>query len=161
MLGGVLLSFADAGIIRDCPGTPCMRSITRHFIATLVCITVFTLGGTGDGFLRVLQTMPNANPGVSLLLTGAFNFVFVSALSMVVLTPVASIADHIFKRKWPFRFFIQVPLLVPFLFTYLLMWTLVFGGHFLRLLIPGTRELILPLMLYWAVYRGLDRDFGS
>jgi hypothetical protein len=136
-----------------------MRSISRHFIATLVCVTIFTLFGTIDGFFRVLQTMPNPNPGASLLFTGFLNFVMVFALSLVVLTPVTSIADYLFKYKWPFSVFIQIPLLIPLLVLYLLPWTLFFGRFFFIVLLSGAVALTLPLMVYWCVFRALDREF--
>ena len=136
-----------------------MRSITRHFIATVFCVPIFTLMGTLDGFLRTLHTLPHVEPNASFFLSGLLNFIFVSTVFLVVLTPVASIAEYLFTRKWPLRFYVQIPALLPLLIVYLLPWTLFFGRRFLIVLVSGTIVLTLPLFLYWAIYRGLDRDF--
>ena len=138
-----------------------MRSISRHFIATLICVTIFTLTGTIDGFLRVLQNTTNPNPGASFVFTGFLNFSFISVLSLVVLTPVTSIADYLFTHRWPFPFYIQIPVLIPLLIIYLLPWSLLFGGAFFLILFFGTIALTLPLFVYWGVFRVLDRDFVS
>jgi hypothetical protein len=144
-----------------------MHSVFRHFVASLFSVMIFTAAGTGDGFLRVIHQTPNADAGASLLLTGMANFVMACALSLVVLTPVSSIAQYLFDRRWSFPFYLQIPLLVPLLAVYLFPWALVFGRHatvasgapapFLFVLGLATLSLTLPLLIYWAVFRGLDR----
>jgi hypothetical protein len=135
-----------------------MHSVFRHFVATVFCGCVFTAAGTGAGFLRVLHNTPNPDLQGSLVLTGFVNFVMVCVLSLVVLTPVTSIAQYLFERKWSFPAYVQVPILIPLLSAWLLPWALFFGRSFLAVLISCMMNLTLPVLIYWAVLRGLDRD---
>ena len=99
--------------------------------------------------------------GASLLLTGFLNFVFVSILSLVVLTPVTAIANYLFTEMWPVPFYIRIPALIPLLVVYLLPWSVYFGERWLLVVRSGTYALTLPLLVYWAMYRGLERDEDS
>lgn len=138
-----------------------MHRVFRHFIAALVCIMIFSLTGTIDGFLQVLKNTPNPDPSTSLAFTGLLNFFLVSVLTLVVLSPVTSIADYLFTHTWSVPFYIQLPALVPLLILYLLPWSLLFGSLYFTILTAGTVALTIPLILYCAVFRVTDRDFAS
>jgi hypothetical protein len=137
-----------------------MRSYTRHLLAAAVCITVFSFAGTSDGFMRVVHSSPGAQLGPSLLLTGALNFVLVSALTFLVLTPVIALAEYCFNNRWSIPIFLQVPVVMLFLAAYLLPWTLFFGAQFYLAWFAAAWILMLPLLTYWGVFRvtGLAED---
>ena len=136
-----------------------MHRITRHFIATLITVTLFTCTGTIDGVVRFLQSPPHPGMAPSVPLTGLINFIAIALISLVVLAPVTSIASYLFTRKWSFPFYIQMPALVPLLMVYLVPWVFVFGRPFFGLLFTNTIAFTLPLLLYWACYTVLDREF--
>ena len=135
-----------------------MRSITRHFIACVVCVTVFCLTGALDGFVNILRN-PRADSRAVLALSALVYFIIVCAFCVLVLTPVTSIANYLFTYKWPLSVYGQAPLLIPLLVLYLFPWTLYFGRSFPSILLAGSLSLTLPLLLYWAIFKTLDRDF--
>jgi len=136
-----------------------MHRLFRHFIAALCCITIFSATGTVDGFLRVLTTNPQANPGASLVLTGFLNFLLVSAICLVVLAPVTSIADYLFTKKWPVPVYVQLPSLVPLLIVYLLPWWFILPCRVA--FVVGALILMPPLLVYWGVFKGTDIEMFS
>lgn len=136
-----------------------MRSISRHFIATVLCVTLFTLIGTLDGFQRVLYSVPSPNASASLLFSGLLNFIFVSILSLMVLTPVSSLGEYLFTKKWLLPSYVQFAAILPLMIVYLTPWSLLFGNRFEIILVAATVSLTLPLLCYWAIFRLLDREF--
>ena len=150
-----------------------MHSLSRHFAATAVCVTIFGLTGTLDGFIQLVQktstkdpmpsaflTLANGGHGQDVYLTGLMNFVFVTGLFLIVLTPVASIAAYVFTYKWSLPIYLEVPAVIPIMIAYLLPWTLLLGRYFLVVLIGSIFAFTMPMLLYWAIYKGLDREFG-
>jgi hypothetical protein len=149
-----------------------MHSLSRHFAATVACVTIFSLTGTLNGFIQLVlnssthDPMPSAyfvffNGGnaPAIYLTGLVNFVFITGLFLIVLTPVASIATYVFTYKWSLPIYLEVPALIPIMTAYLLPWSLFLGKYFLGVLIDAICALTLPMLLYWAIYKGLDRNF--
>lgn len=141
--------------------TTFMRSLFSHFIAALICITIFSGSATIDGFSNVLQTMPQADLRVSLIFTGTLNFVYVCLLTISVLAPVTSIANYLFTHKWPWPFYIQIPALAALLIVYLAPWSLFFGRQFFVALEKGTLILMVPLLIYWVIFRTANRDYAA
>jgi hypothetical protein len=137
-----------------------MRSFTRHFLAAVVCISVFTFAGTSDGFMRVVHNTPGAQMGTSLFLTGVLDLVLVTALTFLVLTPVIALAEYCFDHRWSLPLYLQAPTVLLFLAVYLLPWTLFFGAHFYLAWFAAAWVLTLPLLTYWGVFRatGLGED---
>lgn len=140
---------------------PAVHRAFRHFLATVICVALFALNGVVSGFLRVLQNLPSPNKGASLAFSGLVNLALVSVVSLVVLTPVASIANHLFTRKWALPFYLQIPALVPLLLLYLVPWSALFGALFVRVLLLGTAGLTLPLWVYWCVFQAAERSFSD
>ncbi len=150
-----------------------MHSLSRHFAATIACVTIFGLTGTLNGFTRLVLNSSSYDPTPSayftfvngghdhtIYLTGLVNFLFITGLFLIVLTPVASIATYVFTYKWSLPIYLEVPALIPIMIAYLLPWTLFLGRYFLVVLIGAMSALTLPMLLYWAIYKGLDRSFG-
>jgi hypothetical protein len=150
-----------------------MHSLSRHFAATIVCVTIFSLTGTLNGFIQLVLdpstrapvpsayfTLTNSGHDHSIYLIGLANIIFISGLFLIVLTPVASIAAYLFTYKWSLPIYLEVPALIPIMIGYLFPWTLLVGRYFLGVLIGSISALTLPMLLYWAIYKGLDRNFG-
>ncbi len=137
-----------------------MKRLVRHFIALCACVGIFTGTGSLHGFAIQLDQAA-AHPESALAAGWLINAMFVAMLCLLVVTPVASIADYLFTYKWPFRWFFQFLFLLPLLFVYLIPWSLFFGRFFWVILLAGTIAMILPLLLYWIVFNALDFDFSG
>jgi len=136
-----------------------------------VCVIIFSLTGTPSGFIQLIlnpsthDPAPSAfftdgNSGHTIYLTGLMNVVFITGIFLIVLTPVASIAAYMFTYKWTPPIYLEAPAVIPIMIVYLLPWTLFVGRYFLAFLVGSIFALTLPMLLYWAIYKGLDRNFG-
>ena len=133
-----------------------MQRITRHFLSIVVCVTVFSLFGTANGLTNVVT--PETDPSASLALTGLLNVMGVLLLCVVLLAPIASVTDHLFRRRW------NLPIYVEGSFTLLLLLiptaiaSFIFNGiyipAFISLFIAGA----LPVLLYWIVFHITGRS---
>ena len=138
-----------------------MHRLFRHFLAWLTCLIIFSLTGTADGFGTLILTGKVGNPGVSMALTGLVNVALVAFICLVVLMPITVIVDYLFTQKWAFSWPVQVMALVPLLAVYLVPWSFFFGRLWLVFLWTGVVGCALPLLVYWAVFKVSDRDYGN
>jgi uncharacterized membrane protein len=149
-----------------------MHSLSRHFAATIACVTIFSLAGTLNGFIELVLKSSTHDPLPSayltlynghtedIYLTGLVNCVLITGLFLIVLTPVASIATYLFTYKWSLPIYIEVLAVIPLMTAYLFPWTLLLGRYFPAVLLGSISAFTLPMLLYWAIYKGLDRNFG-
>jgi hypothetical protein len=135
-----------------------MHRFYRHFLATFVCATVFSLTGMANGLESSLMGAPPDKAAAVLVINWMMNAVFFVFFSMIVLAPVTSVADYLFTRKWQLPFYLQIPALAPLLVAYLFFWSLLFGRLFYLVLCAAALGLIVPLWVYWGVFRVTDRE---
>lgn len=134
-----------------------MHRLFRHFFAAFFCIALFSVTGTLGSLANFFLTHP-PDSTATIAMSWFMNFIVVSTLTLMVLMPVTSIADHLFKYRWALSTFWQIPAVIPVFVIYVGAWSLIFGSHFLLAAYTATMALIFPMLLYWCIFRVTDLD---
>ena len=133
-----------------------MRPIFRHCMASLVCGLLFGAFYTADNFNRILHALHVTRPDTWVMYSDLTGFFVLSALMLLVVAPVAAIADYQFNYRWMLHRLLKLPVLLLVIIALMSPWALCFGVRFLDAFLVGAIMVSPPVIVYWLIFRVTD-----